>query len=1739
MQDPTIRKEFIVCVLLVIQLPNIKGGCFIGFQSGKWQSVHIDDINQEDNRRDLKRICQLTYAELLEQSHRRPFQENALLDTVQVIKNSLCISQTKIKDLDTMPWHGLKRFNHLMDLILPKTRVHITPDTLTFADGIVNVLLSLQKQKENEMVKVMGQAPKIAREACDPVNVRRAGTFRRSVARCIETRFAVVLTYVIAYMDTNQNLDLLTRSTSQDDGTTWADIFFLKVLNNSQCLILNYKNLLTSEGKESSLFYVGYTGYQDRPFQAQMPFSWILFEHIDKVYRRLADDKQVFTSEVAKVVATLSIMKDLEDSVTSEEERREACRLYLHDFICMTCQCDTDNVRQILETTFHQARKETGHSIDAPNLSLNLVNIHHIKSIVCKRLESFQMLRKTWLECDTYVEGQLQKTGNEVMCDVLALQGVVKDISTTCSSRNKNRWMSRIDAATPQISTMLKTDGNIRYGRQCVELLASIRNEWNRVLALKMFHEEVIVKSETQIDLNMKKVFKSLSKCSLRDVQGLIVIEEFIKAFQKTIPVTDRQLMEHFGRCLDNFYMRVVSQLCFADNSPPSDAVIDKLLTHMTSGISETGVDVVRTFSTGTGKETIAKSFFLQLLLRTRGDLVKRHIESFFGKTRTCFMNQIKGMVSLKSKQTTRLLEFCSMVVKCIEDSYTSQLSEHSQSFTHYVTEARKKLTWASQQTFKPGLHYSNLEIIANKQFGLKMTSTILQKCFVAKTEEVSEDIMALLSVTKGVCKEGGSDYPHKYLIRNVCDRYGISSYQCLTKSLTSLEGDFSWFPLYYNADENPECEHRYLVCGPDYLKARNQIKTMILRLLQNQDAASPYPGVEGKMQNIYLALAVHREVTFSYLQRTGLHQSGIPRMIREIFKRTNLAQTIKTHIADLVSNETGKSMTYLNIREGLDLHHQGIICLLEHLYVLCLVFKDSNSFISPLIQIVLEPESMLLSYFPTMPQEVDYKQMLAEIQRADPSATFNVCPNGHPYIIADCGRPWYTTNCPECGETIGGKHHRFEGSNKKLTESDLEKDPSIDQGHVLGDPSLSSSSRAVRNLTPVTSSMLRLFTHAALLLGAEKYPQHVLRMIKPSLVSGELQTFLVGHLKNDLDHLHKGLDRSHDDVLLLCHYALDVISQGCITGSLRSSKKTLRSPEARTTWENNIQSSVFCRITKDLTGILQRCREDMKGEDEASGTSLELKALLEQDFRIDNNACLENVQESCILWKRHARISVEGFIADVLSNRMSGKQDSRTLLEHFISKLEKIELVKYLPDILDLQRTLLNRFKRRMDKRDAKTMNIRQFLEEMKARFYLEENYMNGIKKQIDLCSEVWEKMSEYLKDYGLVVNKKGYTIKRIVPASIRMSPITYESPVEVLFPSFDGLGLCAFVLVEFLIRTQNELLQEYCRISKFRYEEIPLVSPKDITYSNVITVDKNVHFLPLLLSNCKYEVDAEQGQSFEYDKEGIERQVKDQFISGRSRIDIKNIPTMMYRSETAETWSYRRLTEVVPQAPMTGALKDLILADLRTIPQLYQAIDNLDMTISLLCCLPEQTDNPEQSLFKFMTKTLRMPNTELGQEVERSCKFKHVLSLWLVLSMKKDFFLHQNNQETFPCLEMKYKTAKLDRKKKAKYECFLNTLTKAQQRQLTEALYECIVIRFPNDETDDEQLDYSNMRHFYEQRAVLIQGIQNLGLPDNHNHLNIETLLYGCKLCNNDINKDILQCVIEYIRHTKRFDF
>mmetsp|Transcript_39334 Transcript_39334/g.60125 ORF Transcript_39334/g.60125 Transcript_39334/m.60125 type:complete len:111 (-) Transcript_39334:142-474(-) len=71
------------------------------------------------------------------------------------------------------------------------------------------------------------------------------------------------------------------------------------------------------------------------------------------------------------------------------------------------------------------------------------------------------------------------------------------------------------------------------------------------------------------------------------------------------------------------------------------------------------------------------------------------------------------------------------------------------------------------------------------------------------------------------------------------------------------------------------------------------------------------------------------------------------------------------------------------------------------------------------------ELESLIRQAKPLMSTELSKKEKADIVKAMGVSrGHWYECPNGHPYVIGDCGGAMERSTCPTCGASIGGAQH-------------------------------------------------------------------------------------------------------------------------------------------------------------------------------------------------------------------------------------------------------------------------------------------------------------------------------------------------------------------------------------------------------------------------------------------------------------------------------------------------------------------------------------------------------------------------------------------------------------------------------------------------------------------------------------------------------------------------------------------
>ena len=230
------------------------------------------------------------------------------------------------------------------------------------------------------------------------------------------------------------------------------------------------------------------------------------------------------------------------------------------------------------------------------------------------------------------------------------------------------------------------------------------------------------------------------------------------------------------------------------------------------------------------------------------------------------------------------------------------------------------------------------------------------------------------------------------------------------------------------------------------------------------------------------------------------------------------------------------------NVVPRMNLAQQNISCLLTHFLVLMVEIPGKTTLLTPLQNITLQPQNMVNSFFPTMPQDElsEIKEALLAARGLHPgeNPVFYRCPNGHPYIIGDCGRAATVGTCKACGREIGGEGHQLRPDN--ALDAGIDR---TETGHVLGRAAkLGPISAPERKLNRATFSILRLLTHISMYIGANTNSGAVCQSIKSNIEQGDVGAYLLEHIDLDLTSIQKVLGKNKDDVLILIHVLLTQI---------------------------------------------------------------------------------------------------------------------------------------------------------------------------------------------------------------------------------------------------------------------------------------------------------------------------------------------------------------------------------------------------------------------------------------------------------------------------------------------------------------------------------------------------------------------------------------------------------------------
>ncbi|KAI4533817.1 hypothetical protein MG293_016836 [Ovis ammon polii] len=1569
--------------------------------------------------------------------------EMQILDTTRLLKSCIQGAVGMLRDQNEDCQRSVQRVSILLSLLDENTTFLLVAK--------MRLYVLLMKQEENAICNVKDW---VVREASNQDALQEAGTFRQTLWKRVQGAVTPLLASVISCVDRDGNLDLLVNPHCP----SWARELWMFIFNDVK--LLNIPLVTIDTRSKGEMSYIVVQNYINLPEKASnsVPFSWRIKDYLEELWVHT----QYITGNagLAKKLLELFQKTPLGSFLAqlTVDQRQELLQCYLKDFLLLTMRVSTWEQLDVLQMALWSCINQLNAGMPEKEVSLPLVHLayHRFRN----RLQNFSRIltiHPPILLSLTKVTENHNWARREMSLDVLAAVACAEMLTENLLKPSPQAWLQTVKNLSMPVE-LLCSEGYMQdCGMMTRTLIRDIRTDWNRIFSISLFVEHVLLETESQIpelrelvtdyvsllnkclleNSDMKThrpfmaVMTTLRKCKDQVSEGFtrfgvqpcpiclgdaqdpvclpcdhvfclrciqvnltqghmgcpLCLTDLPDRYSPTVSQEHREVIEkhaRFRQMCNSFFVDLVTTMCFKDNSPPQKEVVKDLLSLLfvekellreAPQRRREHTKSLSPFDDVVDKTPVIRSVVLKLLLKYSFCDVKEYIQTY--------LSELEKKPFLAEDKTELYMLFSN----CLEDSI------HEKNNAFFIRDELKYLQEEGQfLTTYPRVGYSrwpageasveHLQEMARIRLCLDKASEILAE--LQDGSEMVEEKRRYLKQVERFCARVQNDWYRVYLVRKLTSQQGMEFVQSLSKEGHPAHWVFPKEVIAQQRD-HPGQMDRYLVHGNDYKAVRDAVAKAILesKPLAIETALEACRS-STTQEAVYLLLALFREVTTLYRSHNAdLHPKPqqCEAMKKFIEKSNTLSPDIRAFAMSLVNNE----LPLLRTGPGVSNLEGTVIEMAVHAATVLLCGR--SQVLGPLKNLAFFPHLMVNAFLPTMPEDLLPQ---ARNWKGLEGVRWYTCPNGHVCSVGECGRPMEQSFCIDCRAPIGGINHQPEEGFHVITDTT----DRTQTGHVLGNP----PPRGVpvvsdRQMSPVVFLLIRLLTHLAMLLGATQSPQDLMNIIKPLV--WDPKGFLQQHIQRDLEQLKNTLGRSADETASVVHLVLCRLlrEQGHRSFNFVAELSTR---EERNRWEKLVETIILHEL------------------EHLDKTLLAVNAQISQDERISSNPVAKIVYGDPVtflprlpknsmvhcskMWSCRKRITIE-YLQHIVEQK-NGKE-SVPILWKFLQKEAELRLVKFLPEILALQRNLVKRFQ---NVSEAEYRSIQSFIS---------SHDSDGLKKlacsRITIFLSTWNKLRRSLETNGEIKLPKDYC----------SSDLDLDTDLEVILPRRQGRGLCSTALVSYLINLHNDIVYA---VEKFSKEDNSYsVDASEIADLHVISYEVERDLIPLILSNCQYHVEQGGKTLQEFDLEKIQRQIVSRFLQGKPRLTLKGLPTLVYRRD----WNYEHLfmdiKNKMPQRPLPNVAITAIRGQLQSYSDACEALSAIEVTLGFLSTAG---GDPDMHLNVYIQDMLKMGDpTSLVSKALSRCQLKHTIALWQFLSAHKSEQLLRLGKEPFGEIIPRYK--------------------------------------------------------------------------------------------------------------------
>nr|XP_012041858.2 E3 ubiquitin-protein ligase RNF213 isoform X3 [Ovis aries] len=1566
-----------------------------------------------------------------------------ILDTTRLLKSCIQGAVGMLRDQNEDCQRSVQRVSILLSLLDENTTFLLVAK--------MRLYVLLMKQEENAICNVKDW---VVREASNQDALQEAGTFRQTLWKRVQGAVTPLLASVISCVDRDGNLDLLVNPHCP----SWARELWMFIFNDVK--LLNIPLVTIDTRSKGEMSYIVVQNYINLPEKASnsVPFSWRIKDYLEElwVHTQYITENAGLAKKLLELFQKTPLGSFL--AQLTVDQRQELLQCYLKDFLLLTMRVSTWEQLNVLQMALWSCINQLNAGMPEKEVSLPLVHLayHRFRN----RLQNFSRI----LTIHPPILLSLTKgtenhnwARHEMSLDVLAAVACAEMLTENLLKPSPQAWLQTVKNLSMPLE-LLCSEGYMQdCGMMTRTLIRDIRTDWNRIFSISLFVEHVLLETESQIpelrelvtdyvsllnkclleNSDMKThrpfmaVMTTLRKCKdqvsesftrfgvqpcpicLGDAQDPVCLPcdhvfclrciqvnltqghmgcplcltDLPDRYSPTVSQEHREVIEkhaRFRQMCNSFFVDLVTTMCFKDNSPPQKEVVKDLLSLLfvekellreAPQRRREHTKSLSPFDDVVDKTPVIRSVVLKLLLKYSFCDVKEYIQTY--------LSELEKKPFLAEDKTELYMLFSN----CLEDSI------HEKNNAFFIRDELKYLQEEGQfLTTYPRVGYSrwpageasveHLQEMARIRLCLDKASEILAE--LQDGSEMAEEKRRYLKQVERFCARVQNDWYRVYLVRKLTSQQGMEFVQSLSKEGHPAHWVFPKEVIAQQRD-HPGQMDRYLVHGNDYKAVRDAVAKAILesKPLAIETALEACRS-STTQEAVYLLLALFREVTTLYRSHNAdLHPKPqqCEAMKKFIEKSNTLSPDIRAFAMSLVNNE----LPLLRTGPGVSNLEGTVIEMAVHAATVLLCGR--SQVLGPLKNLAFFPHLMVNAFLPTMPEDLLPQ---ARNWKGLEGVKWYTCPNGHVCSVGECGRPMVKSLCIDCRAPIGGINHKPEKGFHVINDTT----DRTQTGHVLGNP----PPRGVpvvsdRQMSPVVFLLIRLLTHLAMLLGATQSPQDLKNIIKPLV--WDPKGFLQQHIQRDLEQLKNTLGRSADETASVVHLVLCRLlrEQGHRSFNFVAELSTR---EERNRWEKLVETIILHEL------------------EHLDKTLLAVNAQISQDERISSNPVAKIVYGDPVtflprlpknsmvhcskMWSCRKRISIE-YLQHIVEQK-NGKE-SVPILWKFLQKEAELRLVKFLPEILALQRNLVKRFQ---NVSEAEYRSIQSFIS---------SHDSDGLKKlacsRITIFLSTWNKLRRSLETNGEIKLPKDYC----------SSDLDLDTDLEVILPRRQGRGLCSTALVSYLINLHNDIVYA---VEKFSKEDNSYsVDASEIADLHVISYEVERDLIPLILSNCQYHVEQGGKTLQEFDLEKIQRQIVSRFLQGKPRLTLKGLPTLVYRRD----WNYEHLfmdiKNKMPQCPLPNVAITAIRGQLQSYSDACEALSAIEVTLGFLSTAG---GDPDMHLNVYIQDMLKMGDpTSLVSKALSRCQLKHTIALWQFLSAHKSEQLLRLGKEPFGEIIPRYK--------------------------------------------------------------------------------------------------------------------